>query len=298
MKVAMFPGQGISAPLVSDALAHGGKVVERSEELLGIPLRRDVAQTARRSKAVLPTRLAQPAIVVASLALWEERQDKASFSMLTGHSLGQISALAAGSAVSLRGALRLVAARADAMERAAMSHPGGMVALIDVDLETAETIAKASGACIANDNAPGQIVLSGRDEALAEAAAITRSAGGRSIRLQVSGPFHSRAMADATRTFEDVVMTTEIRSPLIPLISDMTARPMTAPGEIRRRLVEQLTGRVRWRETVDAAIADGATEFVDIGPGVVLRGLVDRCTATGRSSGQPTLAEAGAAHGD
>ncbi|MGI8773973.1 MAG: ACP S-malonyltransferase [Actinomycetota bacterium] len=281
MRVAMFPGQGIVAPQVADALVAGGEIVARAEEILEIPLRREVRRVARRPKSVLPTRLAQPAIVVASLARWAARDDRASFGMLTGHSLGQLSALAAGGSVSLRGVLRLVRARADAMETAAMAHPGGMIAVLGIDLSLAEDIAASAGACVANDNCPGQVVLSGPDPALASAAAAARRAGGRSIRLQVTGPFHSRSMAGAARAFQEAVMTTEFRSPRVPLVSDITARPMNAPGEIRKRLVEQLTGRVDWRGSVAHAANAGATGFVDIGPGEVLQGLVERCRAAG-----------------
>lgn len=292
----MFPGQGIAASHVAEALAGGGELVERAEEVLELPLRRDVGHVARRSKAVLPTRLAQPAIVVASLARWSLRDDRKTFSMLTGHSLGQITALVAGGAVTFRAGLRLTAARAEVMERAAMSEPGGMMALLGLDAATAEEIAARSGACIANDNAPGQMVLSGPERALADAAAAARSSGGRSIRLQVSGAFHSRAMAAAAADFADVVMATEIRSPRIPLLSDMTACPMSAPGEIRKRLVEQLTGRVRWTDCVARAVAEGVTEFVDVGPGEVLSGLVERCRSA--PPRDPRLAEAGVSLGD
>lgn len=290
----MFPGQGITAPQVADALAAGGKLAQRAEEILALPLRRDVGRIARRTKAVLPTRLAQPAIVVASLARWISRDDRDSFSLLTGHSLGQISALAAGGAISLRSALTLVAERARLMERAALAEPGGMMALLGMEVTAAEEIATRAGACVANDNAPGQLVLSGPDQALADAAAAARAGGGRAIRLQVSGPFHSVAMSIVEKEFRDVVMMTEIRSPRIQLISDMTARPMVAPGEIRRRLVEQLTGRVRWRDCIENAIAAGATDLIDIGPGEVLSGLAKRCWVPSRerrANGQ--LVEAG-----
>lgn len=291
----MFPGQGVAAPQVAEALASGGKLVEKAEEILEFPLRRDVNQIARRSKAVLPTRLAQPAIVVASLARWITRSDRDSFSMLTGHSLGQITALVAGEAVSLRRGLRLVTERARLMEQAALAEPGGMMAVLGVDVGTAEEMARRAGACVANDNAPGQLVLSGPDQALAGAAAAARGAGGRAVRLQVSGPFHSRAMAKVEEEFREVVMMTEIRSPRIQLISDMTARPMAAPGEIRKRLVEQLTGRVRWTDCIDTAVAAGATDFLDVGPGEVLAGLVKRCRGVppGDERDDNQLAEAG-----
>lgn len=170
-------------------------------------------------------------------------------------------------------ALRAVAARGEAMQDAAKSSPGGMVAVMRLGRERVEEIARRAGVRIANDNSPEQMVLAGPDGALEEASALVGAAGGRSVLLEVSGAFHTDAMAPAAPVLAAVLDRVEIRSPAIPVISNVTARPYRAPGEIRKLLVAQVTEPVRFRESLEFAHREGVREYRDFGPGRVVERL-------------------------
>jgi [acyl-carrier-protein] S-malonyltransferase len=262
---ALFPGQGSHAEHLTETLA---RLRPDLLELAHAELGDHAFERAAESSAY-----AQPATYCASLAGWSllgpERVD-----VLVGHSLGELTALAAAGAVDEAAGLRLVALRGRLMERAAeeAAGEGGMLAL-SVSRDVGAALARGFGLTVANDNSPNQVVLSGeRDwlEVLAEEAGTT---GVRTKLLPIRGAFHSPAMASAREEFTEALRRTRIREPRIPVFSCMSAAPMDDP---RRRLTEGLTNPVRWRETLIALRRRGVGRFVEVGPGKVLTGLVKR----------------------
>ena len=263
----LFPGQG---SLTSEAADHARsswpELVDRAAELVGEdPFDRPSAST----------RLAQPAIFVASMAAWRERDDDLQdVCAMAGHSLGELSALAAAGALTVDDALALVVLRGRLMADAAADRPdGGMVALLGADPSQAGELAARCNVSIANDNAPGQVVVSGDGAALDAVVTETRAAGFKAMALDVAGAFHSPDMAPAELPFKEAVQDVTITPPRVPVISGLTARPLTdLPDELSRAIVSP----VRWREVMTALVAQGAEQFVDIGPGRVLERLVKR----------------------
>jgi [acyl-carrier-protein] S-malonyltransferase len=249
----------------------------KANELLGYDLRRQVKNSATDNKKPLPTSLAQPAIFTASLIGWDAAPppDK-SCAFLLGHSLGEFSALTAAGAMSFEHGLAVVAVRGQAMAAASRANPGRMMAVLGLGDDDVAAISQSSGAAIANDNAPGQVVLSGREDALSQAAALVRSAGGRSLLLDVSGPFHTSPMARAEHALIDVLDHVWIRQPSIKVVSNVTGVPYRTPGEIRKLLVQGLVSRVRFRDCVRHLWQGGIREFLDVGPGRVVEDLARR----------------------
>lgn len=285
MRAGLFPGQGIDARAVRAALDPEHPRLVQASEILGFDLARRVEQATRTSRGVMPTTVAQPGIFVAGLTAYEDRVAEGEhFACLLGHSLGEYTALVAGGAIPFGHGLKLIAARARAMHRAASAGTGGMAAVLGLDPEDVALIAARRRLVIANDNSPEQAVLSGGRDDLAEAARDVRAAGGRSILLNVEGAFHSAAMDPAVAELEAALMSTEVRSPSVPVISNVTARPYRAPGEIRKLLVAQLTGRVRFRECLLFLAARGVTGFVDLGPGEVMRRLAEKTVHVGKET--------------
>ena len=262
----LFPGQG---SLTSDAgdLARGAcpELVEQAIAIVGS----DPFERAHES-----TEYAQPAIFLASIAGWRER-DVPDVVAMAGHSLGELSVLAAAGAVAVEDALRLVALRGRLMQAAAAKgDEGGMVALLGGDPADAERLAHHHGLAIANDNAPGQLVLSGPLAAIEEAAAIASAeADARARVLDVGGAFHSRLMEPAADDLRAALDDTPVAPQRFPVYSNGTAAPF---GDVRAELAENLLRPVRWRETLLALRAAGVERFVELGPGAVLAGLVKR----------------------
>ena len=275
MRAALFPGQGVAASAVLDALENG-PLLDLANDLAGTDLVAAVARCAGRARPVLPTAIAQPALVVAGLAAHERAvAEHGPFELYAGHSVGEYTALAAAGALSYEDALRLVCVRARAMHDAARSAGGGMAAVKGVTTPELEGICESAGAVVGNDNSPAQLVVSGPDGALAEVAPRVRERGGRCLLLAVEGAFHSPAMAPATTTLRDALDRVDLRMPAARVVANVTARPYRAPGEIRSLLVRQLTERVRFRESIEWMGAAGAADFVDLGPGRVVGKLAD-----------------------
>jgi [acyl-carrier-protein] S-malonyltransferase len=262
---ALFPGQGSQAEDLTETLAR---------------LRPDLLELAHAElgdnaleRAAESTAYAQPATYCASLAGWSllgpEHVD-----VLVGHSLGELSALAAAGAVDEAAGLRLVALRGRLMERAAeeAGGDGGMLAL-SVSRDVGEALARGFGLTVANDNSPDQVVLSGERDWLEVLAEEAGQAGVRTKLLPIRGAFHSSAMASAREEFADALRRTSIGDPRIPVFSCLSAAPMDDP---RRRLAQALTNPVRWRETLVALRRRGVESFIEVGPGKVLTGLVKR----------------------
>lgn len=276
MRVGLFPGQGVSAATVSEVLSEDAPFVAEATEIMGYDLPSRVASFAQRDES-MPTSLAQPAIFVASLISWWRAQEAgSSFDYLAGHSLGEYPALVASGSIAPKDALRGVKVRAGATDETARSVGGGMAAVMKLDLDEVERIAGAAQLWVANDNAPGQVVLSGDRRALDEAARAVETAGGRWTDLDVSGPFHSPAMEADAPPLEAALQGVDIKPPRIPVISNVTARPHGSPDEIRELLVRQLTHRVRFRESLEWMWGQGVREYEDLGPGEVAAGLARR----------------------
>jgi [acyl-carrier-protein] S-malonyltransferase len=251
------------------------------------------------------TENAQPALMAVSLAVLRVLETEGGFTTATrlshvaGHSLGEYSALAAVRAFDVSDAARLLKRRGQAMQRAVPVGEGAMAALLGLDLDAAREVAKAAsqgGVCgAANDNAPGQVVVSGHKAAVERAIALAAERGARrSILLPVSAPFHCALMQPAADEMAEALEKTPPRPPQVPVVANVTAAPVTDPAEIRRLLVEQVTGLVRWRESVLAMKERGVDQIVEIGAGKVLGGLVKRIDReiTGSSVGTPAEIEA------
>lgn len=273
MRVGLFPGQGIGPEAILNGLPEGEPLLEIANEFLGYDLRRRVIDETRGSRK-LSTELAQPAIFVAGCISWQRSVSEGDgFDQLIGHSLGEYAALTAAGAMSFRSALSVVAVRAGEMQKIALQCPGGMVALLGLHHEDAAEIARSAGVYVANDNSPRQTVVAGKEKELAVAAEAARVRGGRAVRLGVQAAFHTPDIAPAAAEVRRALESIEVRSPRIPVISNVTARPYRAPGEVRELLVQQLTSTVRFRESVIWAWECRGRDFVDLGPGKVVMGL-------------------------
>ena len=274
MKLGLFPGQGVPVRTVLGALPADHHLVKTASEILCYDLRKKVEQVARRERSIMPTSLAQPAIFTASLVSFYDSD--VDCDVLLGHSLGEYAALVAGESMSFEQALCVVQVRGEAMQKVAAKLSGGMVAVLDLSFDEVDAIARDAGVSIANDNAPRQIVLAGDDDPLVDAASQARARGGRAVRLDVTGPFHTSQIAPAAPLLRDALDHISIRSPKLPVISNVGAEAYRAPGEIRKLLVEQLTSPVRFREALETLWRDDVREAHDFGPGRVVAGLATK----------------------
>lgn len=289
----VFPGQGsqtvgMGKDLV-DAYPAAAQVFEQVDEALGEPFSKLIFEGPEDRLTL--TANAQPALMAVSLAALRAIEAESGKTIaelcdyVAGHSLGEYSALAAAGTLDIATAARLLRLRGEAMQKAVPVGEGAMAALIGADLETAETIAAAARpgpdgeqVCdIANDNGGGQVVLSGHAEAIERVLTLAAEHGvRRALKLPVSAPFHCTLMAPAADVMADALAGTDLRAPLVPLIANVTATPSSDRDDIRRQLVEQVTGRVRWRESMEGLGGLGVTTVAEIGAGKVLSGIVRR----------------------
>jgi [acyl-carrier-protein] S-malonyltransferase len=289
MTVALtFPGQGSQAvgmgKGLADAYPEARAVFAEVDDALGGKLSRIIWEGPTETLTL--TENAQPALMAVSMAVVRVLQANGldvarSIAYVAGHSLGEYSALAAAGSLTVADTARLLRIRGRAMQQAVPVGAGAMAALIGLDLEAARDVASAAaegGVCqAANDNGGGQVVVSGDRPAVERAVEIAKARGARrALLLPVSAPFHCALMEPAARTMEAALAEVEIRPPAVPVISNVAAVPVTAPEEIRRRLVEQVTGMVRWRETIAWLAGAGVDLFVEAGAGKVLSGLARR----------------------
>jgi [acyl-carrier-protein] S-malonyltransferase len=259
----LFPGQGSHAADM-DAPWRGTPLFERGLELLGYDPFADLG---------LGTRVQQPAIFLVCACAWDTHESGQEVAA-AGHSLGEYAALHAAGALTFDDALLLVDERAAAMQDAATAQAGGMVAMLGGDPHAVTELARTLGLTVANDNAPGQVVLSGPLEMVDTAVELARSdAGARGMKLDVAGAFHSPLMEPAAERLRAALAATPIAEPAFPVWSNGSAAPFT---DIRRELSENLLKPVRWRETLLALRAARVERFVELGPGEVLTGLVKR----------------------
>lgn len=291
----LFPGQGSQAigmgSALADAYPSARAVFDEVDEALGQPLSSLIREGPE--DALTLTENAQPALMAVSLAVIRTLRDtfgigveRAAF--VAGHSLGEYSALAAADAISLADAARLLRLRGQAMQRAVPVGQGAMASLIGpkVDVALAEAAAAAGaevGVCVvANDNNGGNVVISGEKAAVDRAIEAAKALGARAIPLNVSAPFHCPLMQPAADEMAEALGRTAIVAPKVPVVANVTARPVGDPDEIRRLLVRQITGRVRWRESVEwmagpeSAGGGGVTRFAEAGAGKVLTGMAKR----------------------
>ena len=276
MKTAyIFPGQGSQFPgMAQDLYPAHKELMEKANEILGFRIT-DI-MFGEDEDALKATRVTQPAIFIHSTILAMAQEQKPD--MVAGHSLGEFSALAAAGAITFEDGLRLVAMRAQAMQECCEKVPGAMAAIIKLPDEKVEEIcAGIPGVVPANFNSPGQVVISGDEAGIEEACVKFKEAGAkRALRLQVSGAFHSPLMEPAREKLARAIEATPFSAPLCPIYQNVSALPTVDPAVIRENLLKQLTSPVRWTRTVENMLQDGATRFVELGPGTVLQGLVKR----------------------
>lgn len=302
MRAAVFPGQGSQAVGMGKALAEASAearaVFDAVDEALGEKL--SALMWEGPEDTLTLTENAQPALMAVSLAASKALEAAGkpieSFaSFVAGHSLGEYSALAAAGALSIEDAAKLLRLRGKAMQAATPVGSGAMAAILGLELADVDAIAAEAagvdGVCAAaNDNAPGQVVVSGSAAAVDKAIALAKEKGAkRALPLSVSAPFHCSLMQPAADAMQDALADAAIVAPRVPLIANVSAEPTSDPDTIRRQLVEQVCGRVRWRECMIRAAEEGVTELVEIGSGKVLTGLAKRIDKrlTARAIGAP-----------
>lgn len=305
----VFPGQGAQTIGMGQALAKAypaaQAVFDEVDEALGETLS-DLIWGGELDTLTL-TQNAQPALMATSLAavraLEAEGIGVGDAAFVAGHSLGEYSALAAAGAISLGDTARLLRARGMAMQSAVPVGVGAMAAILGLDLaavsEVAAEAAQGQVCEAANDNDPAQVVVSGDKDAVERAIELAKARGARrAVMLPVSAPFHCQLMAPAAEAMAGVLNDIEIKAPVVPVIANVLAEPVSDPAQIRTLLVQQITGRVRWRESVVAMAASGVTEVWEIGAGKALSGMnrrIDR-SLTSRAIGTPEDVVATAEH--
>lgn len=285
----LFPGQGSQSlgmgKALSDALPAARAVFDEVDEALGEKLSAVIFEGPEAE--LTRTRNAQPALMAVSLAALRALEAegigvKSHAAYVAGHSLGEYSALAAAGSFTIGDAARLLRQRGEAMQKAVPEGVGAMAALLGADLDVALQIAKAAAAAdevcqVANDNAPGQVVVSGHKSAVERAIELAKGQGvRRAMLLPVSAPFHCALMAPAAEVMANALAGAAIHPPAVPLVANVLASPVTDPSEIRNRLVEQVTGTVRWRESMMWLAENGVDRVIEIGAGKVLTGLMKR----------------------
>lgn len=291
----IFPGQGSQYVGMGKDLYERSDIArelfDRADSILGIPLSRICFEG--HEDELRQTRITQPAIFVQSVVLWNLLELK-EVAMTAGHSLGEYSALVAAGALEFEDALKLVCKRGELMQRAGEENPGTMAAVIGLDPQAVgevcctawpEGIVQA-----ANFNSPGQIVISGSVPGVRRAMELAKERGATMVKeLVVSGAFHSPLMESAQTGLRDALENVQMRDARIPVYANVTAKPVQKADEIRSLLSQQLTSPVRWWESVESMIADGAGTFIEVGPGKVLQGLVKRINSSVQTVGVDTF---------
>lgn len=305
MKAYVFPGQGAQFVGMGKNLYEGSDecraMFEKANEIIGFRI--TDLMFGGTPEDLKQTRVTQPAIFLHSVILAKYMGDAFKPDMVGGHSLGEFSALVAAGAMSFEDGLRLVIARANAMQKCCEKTPSTMAAVLKLDDKTVEEICAQVSAerrtengeqadapstlhsplstlvVPANYNCPGQLVISGTNEGVARACEKVKEAKGKALPLAVGGAFHSPLMEPARVELAEAIEKTTFHAPICPCYQNVDALPHTDPAEIKRNLLMQLTSPVRWTATVQHMMADGATEFIEVGPGTALQGMVKRVDA-------------------
>lgn len=291
MKAFVFPGQGAQFVGMGKDLYENNPVAkemfDKANEILGFNIT-DLMFNGT-DEDLRQTKVTQPAIFLHSVILAKTMGDDFNPDMVAGHSLGEFSALVAAGALSFEDGLRLVSARAQAMQKACEKTPSTMAAVLALpDVKVEELCASVTEGVVvpANYNCPGQIVISGSIEGVDAACAKMLEAGAkRALKLKVGGAFHSPLMEPARAELADAIAHTDFHAPKCPVYQNVNAEPQTDPETIKKNLIAQLTAPVRWTQTVQNMIAAGADTFVEVGPGAVLQGLVKKISSEVATSG-------------
>ena len=278
MKAYVFPGQGSQFTGMGKDLYESSPIakemMEKANEILGFRLTDIMFEGSEED--LKQTRVTQPAIFLHSVVLAACLGDSFQPQMVAGHSLGEFSALVANKTLAFEDALRLVYARAMAMQKACEAKPSTMAAILGLEDDVVEKIcAETPGVVVAaNYNCPGQLVISGEVEAIdAACAALTAAGAKRALKLAVGGAFHSPLMEPARVELEAAIAATPFATPICPVYQNVTASAVSNPDEIKQNLIVQLTAPVKWTQTMNAMLADGCAEVIEVGPGKVLQGL-------------------------
>lgn len=291
MKAFVFPGQGAQFVGMGKDLYENNPVAkemfDKANEIFGFNIT-DLMFNGT-DEDLRQTKVTQPAIFLHSVILAKTMGDDFNPDMVAGHSLGEFSALVAAGALSFEDGLRLVSARAQAMQKACEKTPSTMAAVLALpDAKVEELCASVTEGVVvpANYNCPGQIVISGSIEGVDAACAKMLEAGAkRALKLKVGGAFHSPLMEPARAELADAIAHTDFHAPKCPVYQNVNAEPQTDPETIKKNLIAQLTAPVRWTQTVQNMIAAGADTFVEVGPGAVLQGLVKKISSEVATSG-------------
>ena len=290
MKAYVFPGQGAQfvgmGKDLYDNNAEARELFERANEILGFRI--TDLMFAGTDEDLRQTKVTQPAIFLHSVILAKSLGTDFRPDMVAGHSLGEFSALVAAGALDFEDGLRLVAARAGAMQKACELTDSTLAAVLALPDEIVEEICGGFDGVVvcANYNCPGQLVISGETAAVNAACEALKAAGAkRALILKVGGAFHSPCMEPARAELARAIEATDIHRPVCPVFQNVDALPHSDPAEIKANLVAQLTAPVRWTQTVRNMIADGASEFIELGPGKVLQGLVAKIDPAATVSG-------------
>ncbi|HON54790.1 MAG TPA: ACP S-malonyltransferase [Bacteroidales bacterium] len=280
MKAIVFPGQGAQFSGMGKELYNSypeaRELFERANEILGFRISEIMFEGS--DEALKQTKVTQPAVFIHSVILSICHKDLMPH-MVAGHSLGEFSALVAAKAISFEDGLKLVAARASAMQKACELEPSTMAAILGLDDEIVEQVCSSIQGIVvpANYNTKGQLVISGSVDAVAKACEALKAAGAkRALPLAVGGAFHSPLMEPARKELAEAIAVTYFNKPACPIYQNVDAKPHTSPEEIKENLISQLTSPVRWRQSIENMWADGAREFIELGPGNVLQNMIKK----------------------
>lgn len=294
MKAFVFPGQGAQFVGMGKDLYENSplakEMFEKANEILGFRI--TDLMFAGTDEDLKQTKVTQPAIFLHSVILAKVLGSEFKPEMVAGHSLGEFSALVSAGALNFEDGLRLVSARAKAMQKACEKEPSTMAAVLGLEDEKVEEICKSIDEVVvpANYNCPGQLVISGSIKGIDIACQkLTEAGAKRALKLAVGGAFHSPLMEPARQELEAAINATSFKKPICPIYQNVDAKPTTEPEVIKKNLIAQLTAPVRWTQTSKNMIANGATSFVELGPGNVLQGLIKKVDRTIAAESKQTL---------